>query len=150
MLQTDMPEAFPALLEAIGRQDLLDDERFSTPPARAEHAAALTEVIEAWTNQHDKREVMQAFASRGIPCGAVLDTAEVLKDAHLQERGMIAEIEHPTRGTYTTVGCPLRLSDSPVDLRPAPLLGEQTEQVLTTLAGYTPEEVESFRRDRVL
>ena len=150
MLAADQPEAFGALLRVIGREELLDDARFASPAARVQNAAALAEVIEAWTRERDKREVMKAFAGVGIPCGAVLNTAEVLEDAHLRERGMVAEIEHPTRGRYPTVGCPLRLSDSPVELRPAPLLGEQTEEVLTTLAGCTPEDVERFRREQVI
>src|SRR5438874_3379230 len=114
MLQADMPRAYPALLRVLGREDLLEDERFSTPAARREHFDEFTEVIEAWTTQRDKREVMLAFAGADIPCGAVLNTAEVMADPHLRKRGTVAEIEHPLRGKYATVGCPIRLSDSPV------------------------------------
>src|SRR5438876_1108946 len=77
MLPPDNAEPFEALVDAIGRQDVRSDERFSTPPARARHSDDLTAVIEGWTMKHDKHEVMRALASRGIPCGAVLDTAEV-------------------------------------------------------------------------
>ena len=150
MLQIDQPQTFPALLEAIGREDLLEDERFASPQARRQNAAEFTEVVEAWTRLRDKRDVMRAFAGRGIPCGAVLDTAEVLRDDHLRERGMVAEIEHPARGTYPTIGCPLRLSDSPVELRPGPLLGQHTEEVLTTLAGLTPDDVQRLQREQVI
>ena len=114
----------------IGRPDLLADDRFATPPARAHNAAALTEIIESWTSQRDKREVMKAFAGRGIPCGAVLDTAEVLADPHLRERGTMFDLDHPTRGRFSVIVCPLRLSDSPVAPRRAPLYGEHTEEVL--------------------
>jgi len=150
MLQADMPRAYPALLRVIGREDLLEDERFSTPAARREHFDEFTEVIEAWTTQRDKREVMLAFAGADIPCGAVLNTAEVMADPHLRKRGTVAEIEHPLRGKYATVGCPIRLSDSPVELRPAPLLGQHTEEVLTTLAGCSAAEVDRFRREEVI
>src|SRR5438128_6639693 len=70
----DNPEMFEAVVDVIGRPDLCTDDRFSTPPARARHAAELTAVIESWTTKRDKREVMNAFAGHGIPCGAVLDT----------------------------------------------------------------------------
>ena len=74
------------MTEVMGRPDLRTDERFATPPARAKNGAALTAEIERWTGARDKREVMKAFAGRGIVCGAVLDTAEVLADPHLRER----------------------------------------------------------------
>ena len=150
MLQADSPQTFVSLMKLIGREELIDDERFATPPARKRNADALTEAIEAWTTQRDKREVWQALAEVGIPCGAVLDTAEVLADPHLRARGTIAEIEHPTRGRYPAIGSPIRLSDSTVELRPAPLIGQDTEEVLTTLAGYTPDDVERFRREQVV
>src|SRR5215470_17261789 len=145
MLPPDNAEPFQALTEIIGRDDLRADARFATPPARAKHVEDLTAVIEGWTTKHDKHEVMRAFASRGIPCGAVLDTTEVLADPHLRERGTIFDLEHPTRGRFSMIGCPLRMSDSPVETSRAPLFGEHTDEVLTTLAGYTAEEVQRLR-----
>ena len=110
----------------------------------------MTEIIEGWAKGRDKREVMQALAQKGIPCGAVLDTAEVLADPHLRERGTVFDLEHPTRDTYSMIGSPLRLSDSPFATSPAPLLGEHTEAVLTSLAGYTTDEVDQLRDKGVI
>ena len=89
----------------------------------------MTAEIEGWTAGRDKREVMKAFAGRGIVCGAVLDTAEVLADPHLRERETIFDLDHPTRGRFPVIGCPVRLSDSPVAARRAPLKGEHTAEV---------------------
>jgi formyl-CoA transferase len=150
IIPPDNPEMFKAVTEVIGCTDLLTDKRFAKPPARADNAAALTEIIEGWTKERDKREVMQAFAQKGIPCGAVLDTAEVLADPHLRERGTVFELEHPTRGTYSMIGSPLRLSDSPFATLPAPLLGEHTEAVLTSLADYTTDEIRQLRDKGVI
>src|SRR5947207_867878 len=150
MLPPDNPATFEVMVEVIGRPDLLSDDRFCTPPARARNAAALTEIIEGWSRQHDKRDVMKAFAGRGIPCGSVFDTAEVLQDAHLRERGTIVDLEHPTRGKFSTIISPLRLSDSPVEPRRAPLYGEHTEIVLQDLAGYSKEEVAALRAKGVI
>jgi formyl-CoA transferase len=150
MLPPDNAEPFDALSEIIGRDDLRADPRFATPPARARHIEQLTAVIEGWTMKRDKRAVMEAFAGRGIPCGAVLDTAEVLADPHLRERGTVFELEHPARGRFAMIGSPLRLSDSPADAKPAPLFGEHNEEVLTTLAGYTAEDVARLRAQGVL
>jgi formyl-CoA transferase len=146
----DNPEMFEAMTEAMERPDLRTDERFTTPPARAKNGAALTAEIELWTGGRDKREVMKAFAGRGIVCGAVLDTAEVLADPHLRERETIFDLEHPTRGRFAVIGCPVRLSDSPVTARRAPLKGEHTEDVLRGLAGYTSEEIRQLKEKQVI
>jgi formyl-CoA transferase len=150
IIPPDNPEMFEAVTEVIGRPEMRSDERFATPPARARNGAALTAEIERWTTPLDKREVMKAFAGRGIVCGAVLDTAEVLADPHLRERETIFELDHPTRGRFSVIGCPLRLSDSPVAAKRAPLKGEHTEEVLRSLAGYTPEEVRQLRGAKVI
>ena len=150
IIPPDNPEMFEAMTDVIGRPDLRTDDRFATPPARARNGAALTAEIERWTAQREKREVMKAFAGRGIVCGAVLDTAEVLADPHLRERETIFDLEHPTRGRFSVIGCPVRLSDSPVAARRAPLMGEHTEDVLQTFAGYTPEEIRRLRENNVI
>ena len=150
MVPPDVAGSFETLTEAIGRPDLRDDERFATPPARARNSAALTAIIEEWTGGRDKRDVMAAFAGRGLPCGAVLDTSEVLADPHLRERGTIVDLEHPTRGRFSAILSPLRLSDTQVTPRRAPLLGEHTEEVLRTAAGYTEAEIRQLRDRRVI
>jgi formyl-CoA transferase len=93
---------------------------------------------------------MKAFAGRGIVCGAVLDTAEVLADPHLRERETIFDLDHPTRGRFSVIGCPVRLSDSPVLAKRAPLKGEDTEEVLRALAGYTAEEIGRLKEKQVI
>ena len=150
MLPPENPQMFNDMTQVIGRPDLLSDDRFCTPPARAKNAAALTEIIEGWAGRHDKRDVMKALAGRGIPCGSVFDTAEVLRDEHLRERGTIVDLEHPTRGKFSTIISPLRLSDSPVEPRRAPLYGEHTQDVLHELAGYSAEEIAALRAKGVI
>ncbi len=136
IIPPDNPEMFTAVTEVIGRPELQKDERFATPPARARNAAA--------------HEVMKALASRGVVCGAVLDTAEVLANPHLRERGAVYDIDHPTRGRFSVIGCPVRLSDSPFSPTRAPLMGEHTETILTSLAGFTADEVRALRKKRVI
>ena len=146
----DNPEMFEAMTEVMERPDLRTDERFATPPARAKNGAALTAEIERWTGTREKREVMKAFAGRGIVCGAVLNTAEVLADPHLRERETIFDLEHPTRGRFSVIGCPVRLSDSPFVPRRAPLKSEHTEDVLKNIAGYTQDEIRQLREKQVI
>ena len=85
-----------------------------------------------------------------MPCGATLDTGEVLTDPHLRAREMIVDVEYPTRGTYQTVGCPIKLSASPVTVRRPPLLGEHTEALLGALCGVSPEEARALKDSGVV
>ena len=86
----------------------------------------------------------------GVPCCATLDTGEVLADPHLRERGMIVDVEYPTRGTYQTVGMPVKLSDSPAEVTRPPLLGETTAEVLSALCNVSADEVQKLRGQGVV
>ena len=74
----------------------------------------------------------------------------MLADPHLRERGTSFDLEHPTSGRLSVIGCPVRLLDSPVALSRAPLIGEHTEDVLQNLAGYTREEIQQLREKQVI
>jgi formyl-CoA transferase len=134
-----------ATLKVIGRPELADDPRFADPKARWENRDALNAIIEAWTGERTKHEVMRLLGAAGVPCGAVQDTGEVLADPHLREREMIVDLDYPTRGTYKTVGCPIKLSDSPPQVTRPPLLGEHTAEVLRELCGVDSDEVARLR-----
>jgi formyl-CoA transferase len=88
---------------------------------------------------------MRLLGEAGVPCGAVQDTGEVLADPHLKARDMIVDVEYPTRGTYKTVGCPIKLSDSPAEITRPPMLGEHNAEVLRDLCGVDPDEVKRLR-----
>ena len=134
-----------ATLKVIGRPELADDPRFADPKARWENRDALNAIIEAWTGERTKHEVMRLLGAVGVPCGAVQDTGEVLADPHLREREMIVDLDYPTRGTYKTVGCPIKLSNSPPQVTRPPLLGEHTAEVLRELCGVDSDEVARLR-----
>ena len=136
------------LVTAMGRPDLADDPRYATADARWTNRDEVNALVEAWTSQRSKHEVMKILGAAGVPCGAVLDTGEVLTDPHLRERDMIVEVKHPVRGPYLTVGNPIKLSASPTEIAPAPLLGEHREEVLKSL-GYTDAEIASLSKDGV-
>jgi formyl-CoA transferase len=139
-----------AMLGVIGQPDLADDPRFKTAEARWENRAALNAIIEDWTRSRPKHEAMRLLAGAGVPSGAVQDTGEVLADPHLKAREMILDIDYPTRGTYQTVGCPVKLSDSPATVTRPPLLGEHTEELLGALCGVDPDEAKRLREDGVV
>jgi formyl-CoA transferase len=90
---------------------------------------------------------MEILAGAGVACGAVLDSAEVLSNEHLRERGMVVDLEHPDRGRFPMLGNPVRLSASPTEVRRAPLLGEHTVEVLGGLLGLSPDELAQLKKD---
>jgi formyl-CoA transferase len=144
------PQIWDPLLRTIEQEDLIGDPRFSTPAARLERLEEVYALIEAWTTQYTKFEVMEKLNAIDVPCGPVLDTADLIADAHLKAREMIVEVPHQQRGTFTTVGCPLKLSDSPVEITSSPLLGEHTEEILRTVMGYDKDEMEKLRQEGVV
>jgi formyl-CoA transferase len=144
------PQMWPALLSVMGQSELAEDLRFKTQEARWENREALNAIVETWTRQRSKHEVMRLMGDAGVPCGACQDTGEVLADPHLRAREMIVDVQYPPRGTYQTVGCPIKLSESPVVVSRPPLLGEHTDALLNSLCGVGPEHLKRLREDGVV
>jgi formyl-CoA transferase len=134
------------LLRAIGREDLIGDARYETADARWQRKDEVNALMEAWTLQRSKHEVMKVLAGAGVPCGACLDTGEVLTDPHLLARDMIVEVQHPVRGRYITAGNPIKLSASTTRITPAPLLGQHSHEVLKEL-GYGDAEIKTLQSE---
>jgi formyl-CoA transferase len=147
---TAQQQMWPALTAAIGRPELAHDPRFADEDGRWENRAALEAIIAEWTRGRSKHEAMRVLAAAGVPCGACQDTGEVLADQHLRAREMILELDYPTRGSYRTVGCPVKLSDSPAQVSRPPLLGEHTEALLGELCGVDADELKRLRDDGVV
>ena len=93
---------------------------------------------------------MQRLGEAGVPSGACQDTGEVLADPHLRARDMIVDLDFPARGAFQTVGCPIKLSDSPAEITRPPLLGEHTNEVLAALCGVGTDELKRLRENGVI
>jgi formyl-CoA transferase len=97
--------------------------------------------IAAWTAQRTKYEVWEHLGSHGVPCGAALDSGELLTDPHMLARNAVRTVVHPERGAWEFIAPPFRLSDSDVELQPAPLLGQHTAEVLDQELGIGGNEL---------
>jgi len=138
------------LLRVIGREDLLSDPRFATNRERSANNDAVDEALKPWIAQRTKREVMETLGQAGIPAGAVFDTNELINDAFLRERGAFGTVDHPVRGQVTIPGWPVKMTDSTVALKPAPLLGQDNPEVYGELLGRTPEQLNALRAEEVI
>ena len=143
-------EMWKSLVEICGRPELADDPRYEDRRDRVKFADEIDPMIEAWTEKHTKHEAMKILAGAGVPCGAVLDSSEVVTDEHLRQRGFLVDLEHPTRGKYPMPGNPVRLSDSPTEIVRAPLLGEHNAEIYGTLLGLSAADVAKLKQDGVI
>jgi formyl-CoA transferase len=131
---------------AIDRDDLLTDPRFQSAALRHQHAAELDAEISAWTRRHDKWAAMRILCEAGVAASAIYDTLDVFNDPHLNARGFIERVEHPAEGTITLMQSPIRMSASNVPLRPAPVLGADTDDVLREDLGLDEDELTELHR----
>ena len=143
------PQHWPRLLEAIGRKDLIGDPRFDTREARVEHEAEVDEVISEWTRKHDKYEAMRVIGA-AVPAGAVRDTLELINDSNFAERGIIQTIQHPTNGPFKMAGWPVRFNGKLPALKPAPLLGQHSAEILKDWLGMSETESAALRSDKIV
>ncbi|MBI4081319.1 MAG: CoA transferase [Candidatus Lambdaproteobacteria bacterium] len=144
------PTHWPRLLEVIGRQDLIDDPRYATRTARIEREAEVDAIIAEWTRKRDKYEAMNVIGAAGIPAGAVRDTLELLNDPDFERRGIMQVIEHPTNGPFKMPTFPVRYDGKPPVVKPAPLLGQHTDEVLQSWLGMNGERLAALRTEKVI
>ena len=131
--------------DLIGEPGWKTDPGYATPGARLDKLEAIFDRIEQWTMTKTKFEVMNLCNPLDIPVGPILSMKEIAEDMSLRETGTVVEVDHPERGKYLTVGMPVKLSDSPADVKRSPLLGEHNEEILAEVLGYSADEIEAIR-----
>jgi formyl-CoA transferase len=137
------------ICKVIGHEEWLTDARYATPKARLPHLMEIFDTIEQWTKTKTKFEAMDILNKYDIPCGPILSMKEIAVEPSLRQTGTVVEVDHPTRGKYLTVGNPIKMSDSPSDVKRSPLLGEHTDEVLREL-GYTSQQIGELRAEKVI
>ena len=129
------------ICDVIGKPEWKEDPDYATPPVRLPKLNEIFGEIEKWTMTKSKYEVMEICNPLDIPVGPILSMKEISEEPSLRETGTIVEVDHPQRGAYLSVGCPIKLSDSAVDVERSPLLGEHTDQILAEVLGYSDDEI---------
>ncbi len=134
-----------ALCKALARPDLAADPRFKAPTDRRRHYRELADLLEAIFARETTAHWLEVLERAGVPAGPIYDVGQVYRDPHVLARDMLAEVDHPTAGRIPQIGIPVKLSATPGRIaRPAPRLGEHTDEVLGW-AGYSPAEVTALR-----
>ncbi|MBJ9972684.1 formyl-CoA transferase [Providencia hangzhouensis] len=135
--------------DAIGRPEWKTDPAFATTQARASHIQDVWDAIEEIAKDKDKHALTDYFDQFDVPCSAVLSMKEIMEDPSLRRSGSIVEVQQPKRGTYLTVGCPMKFSAFMPEIKSAPLLGEHNNEVLKEL-GYSDEQIMEMRKNNVI
>lgn len=135
-----------AICDVIGEPGWKTDPNFATPKARLPRLNQIFERIEQWTMTKTKFEAMEILNKYDVPCGPILSMKELAEDELLRATGTVVEVDHPVRGKYLSVGNPIKLSASPSDVKRSPLLGEHTEEILTSVLGYTADQVAEIKK----
>jgi formyl-CoA transferase len=142
-------QVWPAVCKLIGREEWITDPDYATPKARLPRLMSIFATVEEWSTTLTKFEAMDILNKYDIPCGPILSMKEIAQEPSLRATGTIVEVDHPERGSYLSVGNPIKLSDSPTEVRRSPLLGEHTDEVLADL-GYSREQIALLRDERVI
>ena len=134
--------------QAIGRPEWVDDPAYSTAQARKSHLFDVFDDIEKWLADKTKYEAVDILRNFEVPCAPVLSMKEIAHDPALRASGSVVEVQHEQRGTYLTVGSPIKFSDFRPEITRAPLLGEHTDEVLAGL-GYDADAIARMHADHV-
>jgi formyl-CoA transferase len=126
--------------EAIGKPEWADDPNYRTAEARQPHIFGIFDDIEKWLADKTKYEAVDILRKYDVPCAPVLSMHEIARDPDLRESGTVIEVEQKGRGTYLTVGSPIKFSEFTPEIVGAPLLGEHTDEVLAEL-GYDSNQI---------
>jgi formyl-CoA transferase len=141
--------AWAPICKALGKPEWIEDPAYNTALARQDKIFDIFAFIESWLADKTKYEAVDILRKFDIPCAPVLTMKEIAECPSLRKSGTIVEVEHKARGTYLTVGSPIKFSDMKVEVTGSPLLGEHTDDVLAGL-GYTKEQIAELHANKVV
>ena len=134
-----------ALANRVGGEELVNDSRFDNINVRRANQGEMWDLLTEFASNYTKRELMGILNEINVPCGPIMSTTDLANDDHVKLREMYVELDHPERGKWYNLGCPMKLSDSPVEVTRSPLLGEHTEEILEEILGYKSREIDELK-----
>ncbi|MBX3563508.1 MAG: CoA transferase [Sphingomonas sp.] len=151
MLAVGNDEQFARFCEVIDRPDLVADKRYASVPQRSDNRRPLVSAIQQSLSCWNSGELLEMLEKAGVPAGPVNDYSEVFGDPHSLARGLTVRTSHPYRADLQLIANPIRFSETPVETyRAPPLLGENTDEILSGLLGFDAETIEALKRDAII
>jgi formyl-CoA transferase len=144
------PVGWEPITQLIGRPELAEDPEWATPEARLDKLDKMFQLIEEWSIHHSKYDVLATLNKHNIPCGPILSTKEIIEDESLRANDMVVNVAHPQRGEFTTVGMPIKLSDSVAEVERSPLLGEHNKDIYVQELGVAEAELDELAANGVI
>ena len=132
--------AWEPITKALGKPEWATDPAYMTAEARQDKIFDIFATIEDWLKDKTKYEAVDILRKFDIPCAPVLSMKELAASPDLRKSGSIVEVDHKVRGKYLTIGSPIKFSDLQIDVKPSPVLGEHTDEVLSDL-GYSADDI---------
>jgi formyl-CoA transferase len=137
--------------EAIGKTEMAEDLRFAKNADRVDNRALLIAILTELFRSHDNEHWLKLLNAAEVPCAPIQTIDQVFAAPQVRHRDMLVEVEHPTAGTVRMAGIPVKLSATPASVRlPPPLLGEHTDQVLSSWLGMNDQEIADLKAKKVI
>ena len=142
---------FDALMDVIGHPEYKNDERFASPSARVENRDFVEDMVNEFTSQYSRDEILKILEEANIPCAPVNTIPDLWNEPHFRERGEIAELEHPEIGKVPVTVTPFRPSRTPLRIETAgPLLGADNEEILKGYLNKSDQEIAGLREKGII
>ena len=143
--------AWAKLTKLMGREDLLQDARFASAPARKQHRNELYELVKSWVSSKTRQELWHGLRVIDYFGAPVLSMGEVIEDEHIKERKAFIDRDHPTAGPTKLLAPWIHMSKTPASIRTdSPALGQHTDEVLGGILGLSAAELSELRGQAIV
>lgn len=142
-------EEWSSFIRVLGRPDWTRDRRFANAQGRIDNSDELDALVEVWTINHNAEEVMSLMQAEKVSAGVVETGEDMHRDPQFAHRRHLRQLNNPEIGAYTATAPAFALSETPAELRPAPMLGQDNYDVYTRLLGFSDQEFAQYLTEGV-